>query len=227
MNRKEAEPECRGRNCLQRVRGLRSFVARHVRLPALPQCGHQPRVRAHPVLLRTLRGPSGAALGSQGAEKIAWLQCIGSRDVHIGARGYCSSVCCTYAIKEAMLAKEHSKSLGHRHFLHGHPHARQGFRTLFQPRPGWPPGSASSNRESRNVVENGNGNQLIRYVDAAGKRVEEAFDIVVLSVGLGIKGGARAGPTPGHRDRRYGFARTSGFEPVKTSACRHLCLRRH
>ncbi|PQP34007.1 hypothetical protein C6A37_10000, partial [Desulfobacteraceae bacterium SEEP-SAG9] len=37
-------------------------------------------------------------------EKIAWLQCIGSRDVHIGAKGYCSSVCCTYAIKEAMLA---------------------------------------------------------------------------------------------------------------------------
>jgi heterodisulfide reductase subunit A len=43
-------------------------------------------------------------------EKIAWLQCIGSRDVHLGARGYCSSVCCTYAIKEAMLAKEHSKN---------------------------------------------------------------------------------------------------------------------
>jgi heterodisulfide reductase subunit A len=42
-------------------------------------------------------------------EKIAWLQCIGSRDEHLGAQGYCSGVCCTYAIKEAMLAKEHSK----------------------------------------------------------------------------------------------------------------------
>jgi thioredoxin reductase len=41
-------------------------------------------------------------------KKIAWLQCIGSRDVHVGANGYCSGVCCTYAIKEAMLAKEHS-----------------------------------------------------------------------------------------------------------------------
>jgi len=38
-------------------------------------------------------------------KKIAWLQCVGSRDEHIGAKGYCSSVCCTYAIKEAMLAK--------------------------------------------------------------------------------------------------------------------------
>jgi len=37
------------------------------------------------------------------------LQCIGSRDEHLGAKGYCSGVCCTYAVKEAMLAKEHSK----------------------------------------------------------------------------------------------------------------------
>ena len=33
---------------------------------------------------------------------------IGSRDEHLGAHGYCSGVCCTYAIKEAMLAKDHS-----------------------------------------------------------------------------------------------------------------------
>ncbi len=44
-------------------------------------------------------------------EKIAWLQCIGSRDEHLGAKGYCSGVCCTYAIKEAMLAMDHQKGL--------------------------------------------------------------------------------------------------------------------
>ena len=42
-------------------------------------------------------------------KKIAWLQCVGSRDVHEGAKGYCSAVCCTYAIKEAIVAKEHAK----------------------------------------------------------------------------------------------------------------------
>ena len=42
-------------------------------------------------------------------KKIAWLQCVGSRDTHPGAKGYCSSVCCTYAIKEAVVAKEHAK----------------------------------------------------------------------------------------------------------------------
>ncbi|MFU8797002.1 MAG: NAD(P)-binding protein, partial [Dehalococcoidia bacterium] len=40
-------------------------------------------------------------------QKIAFIQCVGSRDPRHN-RPYCSSVCCTYAIKEAMIAKEHS-----------------------------------------------------------------------------------------------------------------------
>jgi len=39
-------------------------------------------------------------------KKIAFIQCVGSRDLGCG-NGYCSSVCCMYAIKEAMVAKEH------------------------------------------------------------------------------------------------------------------------
>ncbi|GAH81083.1 unnamed protein product, partial [marine sediment metagenome] len=41
-------------------------------------------------------------------QKIAWIQCVGSRDSHVAQNSYCSSVCCTYAIKEAVVAKEHS-----------------------------------------------------------------------------------------------------------------------
>jgi heterodisulfide reductase subunit A-like polyferredoxin len=40
--------------------------------------------------------------------KIAWLQCIGSRDINRCDNFYCSSVCCMYAIKEAVIAKEHA-----------------------------------------------------------------------------------------------------------------------
>ena len=40
--------------------------------------------------------------------KIAWLQCVGSRDTNRCGNGYCSSVCCMYAVKEAMIAKEHA-----------------------------------------------------------------------------------------------------------------------
>jgi len=41
-------------------------------------------------------------------KKIAWLQCVGSRDTNRCGNGYCSSVCCMYAIKDAMIAKEHA-----------------------------------------------------------------------------------------------------------------------
>lgn len=45
----------------------------------------------------------------KGPQKIAWLQCIGSRDINRCDHAYCSSVCCMYSIKEAVIAKEHSE----------------------------------------------------------------------------------------------------------------------
>ena len=38
--------------------------------------------------------------------RIAFIQCVGSRDVKYCA--YCSKICCTYATKEAIITKEHS-----------------------------------------------------------------------------------------------------------------------
>jgi heterodisulfide reductase subunit A-like polyferredoxin len=43
-------------------------------------------------------------------KKIAFIQCVGSRDKQHG-NPYCSSVCCMYTIKEAVIAKEHSPEL--------------------------------------------------------------------------------------------------------------------
>ncbi|MGD8492623.1 MAG: NAD(P)-binding protein, partial [Desulfobacterales bacterium] len=39
-------------------------------------------------------------------KRIAWLQCVGSRDSNQCGNSYCSSVCCMYAIKDSMIAKE-------------------------------------------------------------------------------------------------------------------------
>ncbi|MBU4001977.1 MAG: (2Fe-2S)-binding protein, partial [Proteobacteria bacterium] len=41
-------------------------------------------------------------------KKIAWFQCVGSRDNNRCDNAHCSSVCCMYAIKESMIAKEHA-----------------------------------------------------------------------------------------------------------------------
>jgi len=42
--------------------------------------------------------------------KMAFLQCVGSRDLNKCDNPYCSSVCCMYALKEATIAQEHAKA---------------------------------------------------------------------------------------------------------------------
>jgi heterodisulfide reductase subunit A2 len=43
-------------------------------------------------------------------KRVAWLQCVGSRDDSI-ERGYCSAMCCMYAVKEAIITREHAKDV--------------------------------------------------------------------------------------------------------------------
>jgi len=168
-------------------------------------------------------GPLGGHLvrpsDGKGLEKIAWLQCVGSRDVHIGARGYCSSVCCTYAIKEAMLAKEHCKDLTDAAIFymdirtHGKDFEKYYLRGKEQA------GIRFVKTRITNIVPvEGNGRQLIRYVDNSGQRVEEEFDMVVLSVGLGVSREALglARDLEVELDH-YDFAATDSFAPIQTS----------
>jgi heterodisulfide reductase subunit A len=152
-------------------------------------------------------------------KKIAWLQCVGSRDVHLGAHGYCSGVCCTYAIKEAMLAKEHSsngldaavfyidmRTFG-KDFEQYYNRAREESGVRFIK-------SKITNIESNQETDM----QVIRYVDEAGRRLEEEFDMVVLSVGLSasMKTAEQAKKWGIDLDH-YNFAKTNSFDPVKTS----------
>jgi heterodisulfide reductase subunit A len=152
-------------------------------------------------------------------KKIAWLQCVGSRDAHLGANNYCSSVCCTYAIKEAMLAMEHSKEgLDAAIFYmdirtHGKDFERYYNRGKDES------GVRFIKSKITNIIPSDNGGmQLIRYIDQAGRRVEEEFDMVVLSVGLGVSGKA---VDLAHRLNieldQYEFASTSSFDSVKTT----------
>jgi heterodisulfide reductase subunit A len=152
-------------------------------------------------------------------EKIAWLQCVGSRDVHLGAHGYCSGVCCTYAVKEAMLAKEHSsngldaavfyidmRTFG-KDFEEYYNRAREESGVRFVK-------SKITNIESNQDT----GMQVIRYVDESGRRLEEEFDMVVLSVGLSasMKTAEQAKKWGIDLDH-YNFAKTDSFDPVQTS----------
>ncbi len=151
--------------------------------------------------------------------KIAWLQCVGSRDEHIGAKGYCSSVCCTYAIKEAMLAKEHSTyPLDAAIFYMDIRTHGKDFEKYFNRARDKSEVRFIKSKITHIVPVSDSGELLIRYLDETGKRIEELFDIVVLSVGLGV-----GEPAVNLAKRlkvelnHYNFVSTTSFDPVKSS----------
>ena len=157
--------------------------------------------------------------GKTEPEKIAWLQCIGSRDEHLGARGYCSSVCCTYAVKEAMLAKEHCKNgLDTAIFFIDIRTTGKDFERYYN-RAKDEQGVRFIKSKVTNIlpVDDG-GRHLILYVDDSGRRMEEEFDMVVLSVGLGVtEEGVQLAKRLGIALNPYNYASTGSFRPVESS----------
>jgi heterodisulfide reductase subunit A-like polyferredoxin len=152
-------------------------------------------------------------------KKIAWLQCVGSRDINQCDNTYCSSVCCMYAIKEALIAKEHSKdSLDTAIFYidirtHGKDFEKYYDRAREEA------GVRFIKSRIANVVPVDNtGDLLIRYTDDGGKRVEEEFNLVVLSVGIDASEEAMdlAAKLGVELDAHH-FASAGSFEPVATS----------
>ncbi len=151
-------------------------------------------------------------------KKIAWFQCVGSREMNQCDHKYCSSVCCMYALKEAVIAKEHSgDSLECTIFYmdmrtHGKDFERslnnavnQGVRLI------------RSRVHSAESIQ-GSDDLLVRYVDDDGAMATEIFDMIVLSVGLEISSEVMALAhkmgvelTPGN------FAETGSFTPVETT----------
>ncbi len=152
-------------------------------------------------------------------KKIAWLQCIGSRDTNQCGNGYCSSVCCMYAVKDAMIAKEHAHgdldcaifNMDIRTF--GKDYEKYYLRA----------------KEKENVRfikarvhtidEIGDQKDLrLQYVDEAGVLQEEIFDMIVLSVGLQVpESTADLAKRLDVDLNKYRFAITKPFDPVETS----------
>jgi heterodisulfide reductase subunit A-like polyferredoxin len=153
--------------------------------------------------------------------KIAWIQCVGSRDASCD-RGYCSSVCCMYATKEAVIAREHDNNIEPTIFYMDIRAFGKGFDAYIE----------RAEREQgvryiRSMVSTvkqipANQNLRLSYVtfsaDGRPQPYEEEFEMVVLSVGLK--------PTDATIDmakrlgielNSYGFAEAPIFHPAESS----------
>jgi heterodisulfide reductase subunit A2 len=116
-------------------------------------------------------------------KKIAWFQCVGSRDLNKCDNAYCSSVCCMYAIKEAVIAKEHAgDSLECTIFYmdmrtHGKDFERFYNRAKDK-------GVRFVRSRVHTIDPLPDESLKVRYIDDDSNTVEETYDLVVLSVGL-------------------------------------------
>jgi heterodisulfide reductase subunit A len=152
-------------------------------------------------------------------KKIAWFQCVGSRDMNKCDNSYCSGVCCMYAIKEAVIAKEH---LGDAldcaiFFMDMRTHGKEFERFYENAREKHGVRFIRSKVHSVTPVTNTDDLE-VRYVTEDGELQTEIFDMIVLSVGLEISPEVsdfakqlKIDLTPGN------FCQTATFSPVQTS----------
>jgi heterodisulfide reductase subunit A len=152
-------------------------------------------------------------------QKIAWIQCVGSRNVKI-EKNYCSGVCCMYAIKEAVIAKEHSHiPVDTTIFFMDMRTPGKDFEKYYN--------NAKNNQGVRfirsriyEVTEagDGSGDAVIRYSNEDGQISTEQFDLVVLSVGLEPGNSSKVlAETLDLKVNKFGFAELEPLSGVNTS----------
>ncbi len=150
--------------------------------------------------------------------KIAWIQCVGSRQVIPGGNSYCSAVCCTYTQKQVILTKDHDAEAQCTIFhndIRSHGKDFERFYQRAEKLPGirFVRSCVSIGREipeSKNVT--------VRYSTPGDGVKEEEFDMVVLSVGLNPPAGMKGlADKLGIHLNAHGFCRTNPVNPMETS----------
>ncbi len=147
-------------------------------------------------------------------QRIAFIQCVGSRDEQ---HNYCSSVCCMYAIKEAIIAKEHEEELACEVFYMDVRAYGKGFDAYYERAKEL--GIVFTRCRPSKIEEIKDRSLRIGYVGEDDQRYQtREFDLVVLSVGLEPPAEARElAKTFGIQLNVHGFAATQPFDAVATS----------
>lgn len=159
---------------------------------------------------RVLRPSDGKTPG-----RIAFIQCVGSRD---SQRDYCSSVCCMYATKEAILAKEHvGEDLQCDIFFMDMRAFSKGFEQYFRR------AEELGVRYIRcrvPIIEEVPGTRklLVKYLGENDRKVSQEYDLVILSVGMQPPKDVKAlSERFGIALDNFNFCKTSEFNPAQSS----------
>jgi heterodisulfide reductase subunit A len=150
-------------------------------------------------------------------ERIAFIQCVGSRDSNCG-NDYCSSICCMYATKEAIIAKEHVHFVKPTIFYMDVRAYGKGFDAYYERAKSEYGVRFIKCMVSRIREHFKTKNLLLTYLNEEGSLVEEEFELVVLSVGMApSKTTMEMAKRLGVELDGYGYCKTRPFEPTSTS----------
>ncbi|MDY6959912.1 MAG: FAD-dependent oxidoreductase, partial [Halobacteriota archaeon] len=165
-------------------------------------------------------GPTGGELirFSEGehAKRVAFLQCVGSRDCR--TKAYCSAVCCTYATKEAVISKEHNPEMECEIFYMDMRTYGKGFEEFYV-RAMNDYGVKFHKSRIADILEDDDKGILLRYDDIdSGELKEEKYDLVVLCNGLKPSDSAiELSNRLGIELTENSFINAKTEEPIKTS----------
>lgn len=149
--------------------------------------------------------------------RVAFIQCVGSRDPSVG-QFHCSTICCMYGTKQAMIAKDRVPELQVTFFYMDIRPMGKDYERYYERAKGsygieYIRSAVSSVKELQR-----NKNLLITYVKEDGTFEEREFDAVVLSVGFTPPQGVRkVAELLGLKLNSQGFCETEEFRPPETS----------
>ena len=150
--------------------------------------------------------------------RLAFLQCVGSRDMQVG-KGFCSAICCMQAAKDAVILAEHLPDVAVTIFnmdIRAQGKDFDKFITRAQEEYG---ARMVRGRVSSVEINPANENLRVRYDPGNGQPLnEEEFEMVVLSVGMHSSDNTRAlAKKIGVELDENGFIQGDPFDPVLTS----------
>jgi len=149
--------------------------------------------------------------------RLAFIQCVGSRDTRHG-NDYCSAACCMYSVKESIIAKEHLQDLDVAIFYMDMRSYGKDFDKYVD--------MAKNKYGVRFVrgrvasVEEDSATKSLKlfYETDSQQLIEEEFDMVVLSAGLCATDHAKeTAQKLGLELNRFGFCKTDELTPLLSS----------
>jgi heterodisulfide reductase subunit A len=150
--------------------------------------------------------------------KIAWIHCVGSRQVIEGGNSYCSSVCCSYIQKQVILAKDHDADTQAVIFHNDIRSFGKDFERFYQRAEQLPGVRFIRSYVSIGREIPGTKNVTIKYSTFEDGVKEEEFDLVVLGVGLSPPADVqRLVNTFGIALNSHGFCKTNPVNPMETT----------